>query len=639
MRQRNKLLSYCLSLAATSVVILFLAVGKVSADTFNANNIINDVVFDNTSTMSSSLIDNWLNANFPNSCISTNSGFQARIPSGYSSSGGFTYGDFGSSGQVISAAAQAYGINPQVLIVTLEKEQSLISGRSSSTYCSSTEHMYASAMGYGCPDSGGTYNWSGVSLYRRNGVEHTSTGSTCVNSASKAGFSQQVIRAAWLLKFGEQRSEGNTGWAVINGGWNNSDDLQACYGGPMTQGTWHRCPNDTATFYDGYITIDGTAVHVEDGATATLYWYTPHFSGNQSFFALFNSWFGSPYTSSIPYNWSIVSQEAYTDSSRTQPFTDGISIAPGQTAYLRVRVRNFGYKTWDQSFVHLGTTHALDRNSAFANNSWLTTARLKMTEASVLPGGAATFEFSITAPATTGSYYEYFNLVADGIAWMNDFGMHFPIDVVASRAASNSSNTSLDSGQSINVGQFLLSPDTQSTLSLQTDGNLVLYSNFKPVWSSQVFTTKANFLAMQADGNLVEYDNTGHALWASGTPSHPGAYLTTQTDGNLVIYSSSNVPLWSTSTFSIPNHLSRVNKFLDKNTVLLAGQSLMTANGNYSLILQADGNLVLYAQSKAVWNSQTAGKGASTLWMQPDGNLVLYSASTPTWSSGTAGVK
>jgi hypothetical protein len=265
-----------------------------SADTFNPNRIIDDGVFDNANSMSAAQIDAFLNS-FASSCISPNSGFRAIDPTGYNPTNGFQYGGFVTAGQVIYDSAQVYGINPQVLITTLEKEQSLVTGQNNfAGYCNNgSQHKYAAAVGYGCPDSGTTYSYSGVNLYQRNGVTVTDTGTTCVNSASKAGFSQQVIRAAWLLKFGEQRSEGNVGWAVIKGNWNNSDDPQSCYGGPMTQGTWQRCPSGGSAYYDGYTTIDATAVHMDTGATAALYWYTPHFHGNQNFFSLFTGWFGS----------------------------------------------------------------------------------------------------------------------------------------------------------------------------------------------------------------------------------------------------------------------------------------------------------------------------------------------------------
>lgn len=275
-------------LVLVSVVVGFVLTSKASA-AFYPNNLIDDPIFDNANTMTASQIDNWLNTNFGSaSCISTAHGFSAPDPTGYNPTNGFTYGANVSAGQIIYDSAQAYGLNPQVLLTTLEKEQSLVSG---GVGCSTLR--YAAATGYGCPDGGTTYNYSGVDLYSINGVAVTAVSGTCVNTSLKVGFSQQVIRAAWLLKFGEQRSEGNINWAVIKGNWNNSDDPQTCYSGPMTQGTWQICPSGATTYYDGYTTIDSSSVHMDNGATAALYWYTPHFAGNQNFDSIFQQWFGS----------------------------------------------------------------------------------------------------------------------------------------------------------------------------------------------------------------------------------------------------------------------------------------------------------------------------------------------------------
>jgi hypothetical protein len=283
-----------LSVLTLSIVLSvgsLLPAGVASAAGFNQNRIIDDGVFDNTNTMNAAQIDSFLNS-FADSCISPNSGFKAIDPTGYNPTDGYLYGGFVTAGQVIYDAGQAYGLNPQVLLTTLQKEQSLVVGGAG--YCNNgDQHKYAAAVGYGCPDSGTTYSYTGLNLYQRNGVTITDTGTTCVNSAAKAGFSQQIIRAAWLLKFGEQRSKGSISWAVIKGNWNNSDDPQTCYGGPMTQGTFQRCPSGATTYYDGYTTIDSTAVHMDTGGTAALYWYTPHFSGNQHFYDIFTGWFGS----------------------------------------------------------------------------------------------------------------------------------------------------------------------------------------------------------------------------------------------------------------------------------------------------------------------------------------------------------
>jgi hypothetical protein len=273
----------------------------ISAYAFDSNDIIDDSVYNNFNSMSAAQIDSFLNG-FTSSCISPNSGFRAEDPTGYNPTSGFLYDGYVTAGQVIADASQAYNLNPQVLLTTLEKEQSLITGQNNfGGFCnSSDQNKYTAAVGYGCPDSGTTYNYTGLNLYQRNGVTMSSTGSTCVNTASKAGFTQQIIRAAWLLKFGQQRSWGNIGWAIVKGNWNNSDDPQSCYGGPTMQGTFAVCPSSAATYHDGYYTIDSTSVHINSGATAALYWYTPHFSGNQHFYSIFTQWFGSAKAVSLP---------------------------------------------------------------------------------------------------------------------------------------------------------------------------------------------------------------------------------------------------------------------------------------------------------------------------------------------------
>ena len=289
------------------IASLLCAVSNIAhAQSFNQNSIIDQSIFDNANAMTASEIDIFLNS-FPNSCISPNSGFKAIDPTGYNPTSGFSYGGYVTAGQVLYDAAQAYNINPQVLVATLQKEQSLVAG--AANYCENGDYnKYAAAAGYGCPDGGVTYSYTNVNLYQRNGVAVTSTGQTCVNSAAKAGFSQQIIRAAWLLKFGEERSEGNINWAVIRGSWDNSDDPQSCYDGPMTQGTYQRCPSGSSTYYDGYTTIDGVAVHMDNGPTAALYWYTPHLSGNQSFYNIFTSWFGPTDNGSPIYQDATTSQ-------------------------------------------------------------------------------------------------------------------------------------------------------------------------------------------------------------------------------------------------------------------------------------------------------------------------------------------
>lgn len=87
--------------------------------------------------------------------------------------------------------------------------------------------------------------------------------------------------------------------------------------------------------------------------------------------------------------------------------------------------------------------------------------------------------------------------------------------------------------------------------------------------------------------------------------------LIVQNDGNVVLYNPDQLAVWDT---------------MGKRTTLKAN----------NITLQGDGNLVAYTVTGQVaWASNTAGTGADRLSLQDDGNLVLYKGSTPVWSTGT----
>jgi hypothetical protein len=107
----------------------------------------------------------------------------------------------------------------------------------------------------------------------------------------------------------------------------------------------------------------------------------------------------------------------------------------------------------------------------------------------------------------------------------------------------------LNSGESLASNDSLRSADSRFTLTLQSDGNLVLYeSESEPVWASGTDGQAVSRASMQPDGNLVLYSSGGEAAWASGTDGHDGAYLLLQDDRNLVIYGPDGSPLWASDT-------------------------------------------------------------------------------------------
>ena len=94
-----------------------------------------------------------------------------------------------------------------------------------------------------------------------------------------------------------------------------------------------------------------------------------------------------------------------------------------------------------------------------------------------------------------------------------------------------------------------------------------------------------------------------------------------------------------------PNKLLRVNGEPDlvagPDRVLRDGslgrdERITSPNGRHFLVLQQDGNLVLYSFGQPKFASNTST--GSRVWLQGDGNFVLYDASSrPVWASNTTG--
>ena len=57
---------------------------------------------------------------------------------------------------------------------------------------------------------------------------------------------------------------------------------------------------------------------------------------------------------------------------------------------------------------------------------------------------------------------------------------------------------------------------------------------------------------------------------------------------------------------------------------LSVGQTLWSSNGLFGLVLQQDGNLVVYHQGTAIWATGTNAEKPVSLKMLADGNAALY---------------
>ena len=191
----------------------------------------------------------------------------------------------------------------------------------------------------------------------------------------------------------------------------------------------------------------------------------------------------------------------------------------------------------------------------------------------------------------------------------------------------------LKPGQRLNRGDSLFSALGAFRLTLETDGNLVLYTIVEEQLPDDVravlahspevmklYTTRiwslrtsvgnervgqGSYCVMHDDGNFAVYDSDGRICFDSGTRGNPGSYLRCQDDGNLVIYTPDSNPIWSSGTHSRSSdefepvaakarRTLNLAKDLKPGEQLNRGDSLFSALGAFRLTLQMDGDLVLY---------------------------------------------
>jgi uncharacterized protein YaiE (UPF0345 family) len=232
-----------------SLTSLFLALPFITL-AFNPNNLIEDSVFQRTNSMTVNDIQLFLESR--GSFLATvNPAYLGEGNNGrtaaqiiYDAARGTTSSGNGPAGYVYS------NINPQVILTTLQKEQSLV-GLSSYDAASDPEGRLRKAMGYGCPDSGGC-------------------------DPAYAGFTQQIQNGTWQLQWNFNRS--TLGYS----------DYQAGQTMTFTNTDPGRVKPD-----DSSATIPASQnVHLDNSATASLYRYTPHvYNGAYSFVSIFSSYF------------------------------------------------------------------------------------------------------------------------------------------------------------------------------------------------------------------------------------------------------------------------------------------------------------------------------------------------------------
>ena len=146
---------------------------------------------------------------------------------------------------------------------------------------------------------------------------------------------------------------------------------------------------------------------------------------------------------------------------------------------------------------------------------------------------------------------------------------------------------------------------------------------------NQILNTAPTQSFVPTNSGLLSLDEDGTACSAD-------YYLRLTNDGGRML--KGQISLTSTRPTSPETSTGGGCGSMTANQQLTANQSTPSCDGRFKLILQGDGNLVLYEGGTALWASGTAGKASANAIMQGDGNFVIYdTAGSPLWSSGTAG--
>lgn len=229
---------------------------------FNPGNIISDAIFFDGSSMDANSVQNFLNSKVTAcrsgyTCLKS---FSQATPNLASDSYCNSYNGSGSesAASIIANVGRACNISPKVLLVLLEKEQSLISD----TW--PVDYQYRNATGFGCPD-------------------------TAPCDPNYYGFFYQVYYAARQFQK----------YAATPGSWN------------------YKAGQNNTIRYNPNVACGSSTVFIQNQATAGLYIYTPYQPnsaalsnlygtgdscsayGNRNFWRIFTDWFGSTIASPL----------------------------------------------------------------------------------------------------------------------------------------------------------------------------------------------------------------------------------------------------------------------------------------------------------------------------------------------------
>ncbi|MBB5731002.1 hypothetical protein FHS99_003516 [Sphingomonas prati] len=169
--------------------------------------------------------------------------------------------------------------------------------------------------------------------------------------------------------------------------------------------------------------------------------------------------------------------------------------------------------------------------------------------ASILAAGMAAVPFLSPVAEAAASSYRYDSLGRLRKSCNTTLSQGYRTDYSLDSADNRSAYRNVRTDFIINRNTGIVSPDNRFRLTLEADGNLVLYQNSTgPLWSSNTANSGTDRAYFQPDGNLVLYRANDTSTWHSETYMYPCSKLELQNDGNLVITNLDGKPVWQTGT-------------------------------------------------------------------------------------------
>jgi hypothetical protein len=103
------------------------------------------------------------------------------------------------------------------------------------------------------------------------------------------------------------------------------------------------------------------------------------------------------------------------------------TMAAGQSYAVSIRLRNVGTQSWNPIGPQCNA-YRLGSANPYNNGTWLPATRVEL-PAPVAPGGEVTLGFTVTAPATPGTYNFQWQMVQECVTWFGDFSPNVAVSV------------------------------------------------------------------------------------------------------------------------------------------------------------------------------------------------------------------